>query len=231
MSILTDLASLRQAFWRLTATDQANPALTEHEATTNATVDQFLQYGAWDAQNYLIDLGLADRWVTLSSALTWSGADLTDGGRYSALPSDFLRLRGDENHSALRVPGTKRWGYLIPSEYCWEAQGDFYWLMNDALWIAYGAQPPSGLKMDYHHKLADLAVGTTVDFPSDHMALIPAYACTRAMNDAWLPGGLEMRAGIQSALNALQKEAARRVRRTRMPRTMRTVRTRGATHW
>lgn len=231
MSVLTDLASLRRAFFRLTATDENDPALIEQDVSDLEAVDQFLQYGAWDAQAFLIDNGMADRWVTTSAALSWSGADASDGGRYTSLPSDFLRLAGDDQNSALRVPGGRRWGLLIDFENRWVARGDCYWLMNDQLWIAYAASPPTGLKMDYHHKLATLAVGTTVDFPAEHAGLIVGYAGGHAMNEAWLPEDEVMRARIVSKLGAHQKEAQRRIRRTAKPRTMKTSRTQGATHW
>lgn len=233
MDILTDRSSLKRAFFRLTATSDDNPTLIENDADTLEAVYQFLQYGAWDAQAYLIDTGMGDRWVTTSAALSWSGSDASDGGRYSALPSDFLRMAGDSSFSALWVPGASapRWGTLIPFEYRWDAYGDLYWLMNSYLWIARGANPPTGLKMDYHHKLATLADSTTVDFPTEHVGLIVAYAAARAMNDAWLPGDMEMRAKIESNLQKQQREAARRNRRAAAPRTMRTTRTIGATHW
>src|SRR3990167_10811851 len=96
MSIYTDRASLARGFYRLTATSSTNPALIEKDSTTLQAVYQFLQYGLWDAQAWLIDCGMGDRWVSVSSALTWSGADASDGGRYVSLPSDFLRAIGDE---------------------------------------------------------------------------------------------------------------------------------------
>src|SRR3989304_1123091 len=89
--VLTDRASLARAFYRLTATSSTNPGLIEHDSSTLETLYQYLQYGAWDAQEYMIDSGFTDRWLTTSSALTFSGAAAPGGargggGRVSTLP-------------------------------------------------------------------------------------------------------------------------------------------------
>lgn len=239
MSVLTDRASLRRAFFRLTATSADNQALKENDDSTLEAVYQFLQYGLWDAQAWLIDCGLADRWVSVSAALTWSGADGTDGGRYAALPSDFLRAIGDDTHSCLRVPGSSRWGAQVDFRDRWEAGSDRYWFQNEKLWISKGSVPPSGLCLDYHHRLPTLvdtttgppAVDGTVDFPVEHRPLIVAFATERAQSDAWLPGDMEMQAKIQSNLNKRKNEAWRRIRRTSGPRKLNMGRTYPLTHW
>lgn len=231
MSILTDRASLARAFFRLTGTSSDNPALTEHDADTLETVYQFLQYGAWDAQAWLIDCGLADRWVSVSSALSWSGADSTDGGRYCSLPSDFLRAIGDDYRSCLREANGNRWGSQCDFRDRWGAGPNRYWFQDEQVWITYGSSPPSPLYLDYHEKLATLADATTVDFPSEHRPLIVAYGADRAMSDAWLPGDLEMQAKITSNLAKLKKEAWRRIRRTSGPRKLKMAQQINSTHW
>ncbi|MCR4338643.1 MAG: hypothetical protein NUW01_02025 [Gemmatimonadaceae bacterium] len=228
--VLTDRASLARGFYRLTATSNTNPALIEHDSTSLEAVYQFLQYGLWDAQEYMIDSGMTDRWVTTSSALSFSGADSTDGGRYVSLPSDFLRLAGDEKRSALRYPTGQRWGVLGDFDDRHRYRGNVYWLQNEKLWVAPGASPPSTLVMDYHHQLATLADSTTVDFPTQHRALIVAYAAERASNDAWLPGGMEQAAMISANLLKRQREAKRRARRTDGPKKMKR-RASAGTHW
>ena len=230
MSVLTDRASLKRAFYRLTGVSDDNGALTENDASTLEAVYQFLQYGAWDAQAFLIDCGMGDRWVTRSSTLSWSGSDAVDGGRYTALPSDFLRLAGDEEISALAKPNGGRWGRLVEGRYRGEAIGDYYWLWNDRLYIAQGSAPPSDLVLEYHHKLATLADASTVDMPSEHLPLVVAYAAERAQADLWLPGDMEQRANIIANLARLKKLAWVRSRRHGGPRKMRAKRDIG-THW
>lgn len=229
--VYTDRASLARGFYRLTATGSTNPALIEHDSTALETLYQFLQYGAWDAQAWLIDCGLGDRWVTVSSAITWSGSDLANGGRYWALPADFLRAIGDDNRSCLRLIGQYQWGSQVDFRDRWSAGPGCYWLQDEQLWIAYGSNPPTGLVLDYHEKLATLADSTTVDFPSEHRPLIPAYAADRAVSDAWLPGDDEMRAKISANLKKLKSEAWRRVRRTSGPRKLKMGRQVNSTHW
>jgi len=232
MSVLTDRASLARAFYRLTATSADSPALTEWDVSTLEALYQFLQYGAWDAQAWLIDGGLADRWVSAYTLLSWSGTDSSDGGKYQALPSDFLRLAGDDYRSAIRNPATGlRWGKEVDFPDRWSVRGRHYWLQDENLWIARAAQTNGAKVLDYHHKLATLADGTTVDFPSEHRSLIVAYAADRAMGDSWLPGGMEMQAKITANLKKLQREAHRRIRRTSGPRKMRNAQRTGATHW
>ena len=230
MSVLTDRLSLRRAFFRLTGVDANNTALTEHDGSTLETLYQFLQYGLWDAQAFLIDCGMGDRWIKRSSTLSFSGSDSVDGGKYTALPSDFLRLAGDDDVSALCQPDGTRWGRLVDMRCRGEVRGNYYWLMNDRLYIAPGASPPSDLVMEYHHKLATLADGSTVDFPEEHRSLIVAYAADRAQSDAWLPGDLEMNAKIAANLDRLKKLAWVRARRNSGPRKMRARRVVG-THW
>lgn len=238
--VLTDRASLVRAFYRLTATSATNPALIEHDGSaTLEAVYQFLQYGLWDAQAFLMDAGLSSHWITTSAALSsWSGSDSTTGGRYQALPADFMRLAGDLHTSALHYPDGTRWGTYCDYLDGRTARGDYYWLRAAGtsspdvwnLWIAPSASPQSTLVADYHHRHATLADGTTIDFPTEFRALPVAFAADRAMTDAWLPGDMEMQAKISSNLAKLKKEAQRRVRLSRGPKKIRTNRT-GATHW
>ena len=143
-STLTDRASLARAFSRLTATSPDNNAFTEFDNATGEALYQFLQYGLWDAQAWLIDAGLADRWVSVSSALTWSGADSSDGGRYATLPSDFLRAIGDDHRSCLRVPGSSPWGQQVDLRDRFNSASNRYWLQDETIWITKGSTPPTG---------------------------------------------------------------------------------------
>lgn len=230
--VLTDRASLARAFYRLTGTSSTNPGLIEHDgAATLEALYSFLQYGAWDAQAFLIDNGLADRWITVSSTLSFSGSFLTDAGKYASLPADFIKLAGDEEYSALRQPNGTKWGRLIDFRERHRAYGNNYWLQDEQLWVTRGASPPSNLVMEYHHRLATLADSATVDFPTEHRALIVAYAADRAMTDAWLPGDMEMQAKIASNLIKQQKEARRRLRRSSGPKKLKMRRSGATHHW
>lgn len=234
MSVLTDRASLARAFYRITATSATNPALIEHDASTLEAVYQFLQYGLWDAQEWLMDCGLLNRWVTTSSTLTFSGSDASNGGRYTALPAEFMRLAGDEHDSALHSPNGTKWGRLIDWKDRRRAGPTAYWLESTTsnvwrLWIGPGASPPTGMVLDYH-ALATLDASATVEFPSQHRGLIVAFAADRAMSDSWLPGDAEMQAKIAANLMKLKRESERRVRQSHGPKKRR-MRVSGGSHY
>ena len=221
MAVLTNLASMQRAFYRLTDTAADDDSLIEHDGSTLEALNQFLQYGLNDAQDYMMDCGLSDRWVSQATAITsWSGTEANNGGRYKALESDFFRLSGDDVTSALRQIDGTRWGHLVDFRDRFRVRGNRYWLQGTNLWIARGASPPASLIYDYHHRLATLSSGT-VDFPSEDRPLIVAYAAERAMQDSWLPGGEEMLVKIQANRQACERRAFRRTRRSRTMRKLR----------
>ena len=221
MAVLTNLASMQRAFYRLTDTASDDDSLIEHDDSTLEGVNQFLQYGLNDAQDYMMDCGLSDRWVSQATAITsWSGTESDDGGRYKALESDFFRLSGDDMTSALRKIDGTRWGHLVDFRDRFKVRGNRYWLQGENLWIARGASPPASLIYDYHHRLPTLS-SATVDFPSEDRPLIVAFAAERAMQDSWLPGGEEMMVKIQATRRACEQRAFRRPRRSRTMRKLR----------
>ena len=221
MAVLTNLASMQRAFYRLTDTAADDDSLIEHDASTLEAVNQFLQYGLNDAQDYMIDCGLSDRWVSQATAITsWSGTESGDGGRYKALESDFFRLSGDDMTSALRKTDGTRWGHLVDFRDRFRVRGNRYWLQGTNLWIARGASPPASLIYDYHHRLPTLS-SDTVDFPTEDRPLVVAYAAERAMQDSWLAGGEEMMVKIQANRRACEQRAFRRTRRSRTMRKLR----------
>lgn len=226
--MLTDRESYAAAFYRLTATSATHPGLLEHGASLEVLYE-LLQSAAWDAQAFLIDAGLADRWVSLSAAFTF--AEAADGSLYASLPSDFLRLSGDKYRSGLRVPGDSPWGQEVDFLDRHYAGSGCYWLENERLYLTAGSAPPAGLKMDYHHRLATLADSVTADFPTEHRALIPAFAADMAKDETWFPGDLEAKAAIATNLRNRKREALRRARRTRSPRTLRSSRAPRSGHW
>lgn len=237
---LTDRASLLRAFFRLVNSGPQDEALTEHDANDEAYegVYLLLEEGAWDAQHWMIEAGWSDRWLTTvdfpdhggtGADSDWQGADSTDGGRWAALPEDFLRLAGDRKVSALHEPDGTRWGKLMDHRDRFRVTGNRYWLQGEDLWIASGASPPSDLKLDYHQRIA-VEDNETVDFPAADRKLIVAFAAAHGMEENWLPGGDEMKQSILKNLERRMRQSWKRARRHAGPRKMRPKRVVG-THW
>lgn len=233
---LTDRASLLREFYRITGTSASDRAATAHDSGTLEGIYNLLQHGVWDAQLYLIQIGEAARWLTTtSSAFTWSGTDAANGGRYTDLPSDFLRAAGTKRRSCLREPDGTSWGNLIDFEDRFRYFGDTYWFQEGQLWIGRDASPPTDLVMDYHERHATLvdtdagppAVDGTVDFPIEHRPLIPAFAAERAVYQAWFPLDEAGKASVLANLKTLKHKARIQARRTQQPRELRPPRTVG----
>lgn len=235
---LTDRASLLRALFRLLDVDRQDPALTEHDDDELEGAYLLLDQGLWDAQDFMISQGLADRWVKTVDFPNWgSGADSdwqsdphTDS-EYAALPDDLLRIAGGQHRSALHEDDGTEWGRLVPWSARHEVRGDAYWLQNENLWIADGASPPSDLKLDYHHRLAELADGTTVDFPKEDRSLIVACAADLAVGEAWVPNRQDVRNRVQRNLTRKKRRAIKRARRSREPHRLRSGESPGTHHF
>ena len=223
-------ARIRKALYRLVGTDEDDPALTAQDEAANEVADTFLTRGCRKAQRWMIKQGY-DGWLKRSSALTWSGTDATDGGRYSALPSDFLRAFGNRRKSALTEADGDRWGTEIDPEQS-TMQGNYYYVQGTRLWIARRASPPTTLYLWFHymHPEWDNLADAAIDFPLEARALIPATAADLAKEENWLPGGQEMKQAIARALAAAQEEARDIARPTKSPRRFRKP-IRLGTHW
>lgn len=218
---LDDRTDLRRAFFRLTDTSAADTSLIEQDTESNEAVHYFIQHGLWSAQDFLLSSGAASRWLKVGTAITWSGSDDT-GGRYVALPADFLRLAGDENRSALSEANNVRWGQQLNEEES-GAYGDYYYLKNERLYLTRGASPQNTLYINYHHRHEVLAAdNTTIDFPLLDRPLIVAWAAQHALADNWLPDTAA--AKVQQAMAYWKREAASRARRTRQPAKLRAAR-------
>jgi len=236
--VFDNRAELRQAFYQLVNTTSDDDALVEQGEAVDEIANRALQYGVWNAQTYLISIGAGNRWRTTSSALTWSGSDST-GGKYTALPADCLRIAGDERNSALRSADGVQWGMLVDERDRFRVRGNYYYLLDhdgeSRLWLARGANPPSGTVLDYFYRHPTWTDDTgtadnAVDFPEMDRAMIPAEAAYYAMTQSWVPRGLELATRIQQARNNARSEARLRVNMTRQPRRTRNVRGIG-THW
>lgn len=226
---LSTIASVRASFYRLCGITASDDALTENGETEGDVAYIYLTRGIRAAQLWLIGQGMGHRWRKRSSALSWSGNETTDGGRYAALPADFLRLHGWRDAGgrwtgAVIEADGEAWGAEIPAEEA-RLRGNYYYLKNGQLWVARNASPPATAYLDYHYKHPALSAATaSFDFPVDAMHLAVAEAASAAKEESWLPAGQEMEQKIERALLKAQagaKEIARQSRgrpRMRAPR-------------
>jgi len=63
-------AEHRREFYQLVGSLSADAALVQNSEATDEIADRCLQYGAWNAQGYLIEVGGGDRWYKVSPADT-----------------------------------------------------------------------------------------------------------------------------------------------------------------
>lgn len=211
-------AALRRAFYRYTATDSTDGAMTEHDDTENETVHEALQAGLGAAQRYLIDIGCGEDWLTSSAALSFSEA--STGEQYATAPVDLLRFAGDERYPALRDADGRAWGQLLRNPTARRVTtGDFFFWAEKKIWLARLAAPPE-LYLDYYQRItlpaADVTDLTTAtpSFPEHALNLIPAEAALHALHQAWFPGDRDMESRIIRARTYWRAEAASELRRT-----------------
>lgn len=221
MSDLTTVAQFVQGFYRLVGSESGDGALTLQGEAQDAVAYEALTRGARSAQLFMLDAGYQG-WRKRSSAVTWLGADATDGGRYVALPSDALRIYGDAKpgRSALVTADGRRWGTQVEPEED-HRTGDGYYVRGEQLWLTRNASPPSTLYIDYHYihpAWSSSLQDDDIDFPLTTRPIISPYAAEIAMEDNWLPGGLEMKAAISGAVARAEKEVRRFVRSSKRPR-------------
>lgn len=231
---LDSVAKLKQAFYRLVGNVSSDPSLTRQGESTDDLAYLYLTRGFRSAQRWLIDNGMASYWRKRSSALSWSGTEADNGGRYSALPDDFLRLWGDRTRvkSAIVEADGDDWGYLIDEEES-NRRGDFYYLKGTNLWITRDAVPPTTCYLEYHYKhpeiTAALASGS-IDFEMDARFLAVVEAAFAGAADAWFPLGPDGEKKLERALVKAREEARQIARRTRSARRF-AAPYRVANHW
>jgi len=211
----------REAFYRLVGTESDDPALTDRGEETDEVVDLYLTRGCRVAQRWMLKMGY-DGWRERSSVLSWSGTDAADGGRYSDLPSDFLRAFGNQRVSALREADGRPWGVEMSAEDDFR-RGSFYYIRGEQLWIGHSAVPPGALYLAYHyrHPKWEGLTDNDIDFPMEARPLIVAEAANLAKEENWLPGGPEMERKIERARARAREEARDVARPTKQPRQMR----------
>lgn len=218
MDLDTRAQFLRSFYRHLGVTDE-DDALTELGENTDEVAYEYLTRGTRAAQRWMLRCGYAG-WRKRSSALSFSGSDSTDGGRYASLPADFLRAYGSERRSALVEPNGRRWGCQIEPVQD-HLEGDLYYISGDRLWLARNAHPPTTLYLDYHYLHPEWTGSLSqIDFPLEARPLIVAEAAYLAMHEDWLPGGPEMEMKIDRALRAYRNLAMDVARQTKETRNM-----------
>lgn len=234
MSELTSVALHRRALLRLLGTDADDPELVRGGEDANEVTDQYLTRGCRAAQRWMLNCGYGG-WRKRGSAITsWSGADATDGGRYTALPADFLRAFGNERQSALREADGTPWGVLVDPGEAMDFHGNGYYLRgNEQLWLTRGAQPPSSVFLEYHFKheaWSDALADADIDFPVDARWLIVAEGAALAKEENWITLDNEDSVRIERSLMRARQEARDLSRPTKKPRQFSRPRRFGS-HW
>lgn len=220
---LDNRVELKNEFYRITGTSSSDTALGEIETVAADELNHLIFQGMREAQSWYIDTaGGGILWEKVATAITsWSGDDATDGGRYKALETDFGRLDGDRENSALRTVDGERWGRQIDHETRY-LRGDNFYLKGSNLWITRGAVPPASLVYDYIHEIAELTDDSTApDFPERDRRLICLEAANIFIKRPACPLDAEGKQEIRADLKETRRAIYTRARRTREPRRMR----------
>lgn len=238
MAQLDNRAKLRWEFFQLVGTTSVDGALTDNGESVDEIANRCVQYGIWNAQQFMIGVGGGERWRTTSATLSFSGSDAT-GGKFATLPADCMRIAGDDYTSAIRTPDGSLWGQLVSERDRFHVMGDYYYLLDDAgvekLWLGRNASPPASAVLDYYYRhptLTDdtgLATAGLIDFPEMARPLIPIEAADYAKDQAWFPGSDDQKAAIATARTTWRtKIEDGQARRTRQVKRMRSVRVNGS---
>jgi hypothetical protein len=227
---------LRAAFFNLLNTSADDEALGEHYADATEAANVYIQRGLESAQAFVIDFGDPSYWLVRSQPLTWSKDEVTgtvvsaDLGWWATLLSDFLRLAGDEHHSALLDADGRPWGRQIDPRDRHEYRGaEAYYLGRyGRLYLVPETSPPANASMEYYRRVLPLTSDdylTTAGAPDFQPVadrwIIVAFAADHAIYDSWPAGGAEMERKIRQNLAYWKEEMIRRWRRTRQPRRLR----------
>lgn len=225
---LDSVTRVRQAFYRLIGSTVDDDGLTEQGETDNEVCYLFLTRGCRAAQRFMLDEGYGG-WRQRSAALSFSGSDAADGGRYTSLPTDFLRAVGNDRTSALREADGTPWGQEFDDRDDTK-QGNGYYLRGDQIWLLRNAVIPSTLYLDYHFHHPEWSDSVTIDFPIKARWLIVAEAADSAKLEDWFVGDNDVLAKIAAALIKARTEATDIAKRTQQPLKWRAPR-RAGTHW
>lgn len=233
MAEFANRVELREEWYQLVGSLSTDAELTAQGEDTNQIANRCLQYGCWNAQQYLIELGGGDRWYKVGSALSWTTSDAQ--GWYASAPSDLLRLAADEQTSGLREADGTGWGRLIQPAQRFNVTGNYYYLLDIAgaerIWLTLQASPPATLYPHYYYRHPALADGTEPDMDELDRPLIVAEAAVIGMRASWFTGDPQRRQDITENLRYWRDQARLRIRRSRQPRRIRTVRGFGSHHF
>lgn len=179
---------LRRHLYRLLGIDARDRNLSSYDSDIQESVHYFIQQGLWNAQSHLITNGRARLWRRRWEISGWEDDEVT-GARSTDLPSDFLRLDGDQYRSALYSAADERpWGQETSAQNGETWRGNFFWVHNGRLWVSRGANLPQSLYGTYFYRHPVLEHDETpLDFPVEVRPLIPAEAAYVAMMESWLP--------------------------------------------
>ncbi len=214
---LDTVAKIVSAFYRLVGSVTADQSLTEQGESADDVAYLNLTRGSRSAQRWMLDVGFGG-WRQRSNALTFTGSDDADGGRYvTTMPTDFLRAYGSNRRSALVEAGGNRWGTeILEAED--HLKGDHYYLKGQVLWLARTANPPTTVYLDYHYTHPAWTSDVEIDFPMEARHLIVAEAADHAIEDNWVSGGDEMEGRVGRALKKAQTGARHIARPTKSTR-------------
>jgi hypothetical protein len=221
---LQTVESFRRALLRLVGTEEQDPEFSLRGEVTNEVLDLFLSEGTWAAQRWLLRNGYKG-WRSRSPALVWLGADATDGGRYAAMPTDFLTAysSGEPPRGALVEADGSSWGQEIaPDDLRYQGNG-YYFPDTSNVWLARRASPPSPIYLLYHYRHPGWVniLDADLDLPQEVRYLVVAEAASQAKEEHWLPGGQEMEMKIERALGRARQKAMGLARPSGGPRKMR----------
>jgi len=225
---LDSVDRIREAFYRLVGSNPDDQALTDLGEAENEVCDLALTIGFRAAQLWLLDMGYGG-WRKRSTALSFSGSDDADGGRYVALPTDFLRAVGRDRESPLKEASGKRWGGLI-EETQDDRRGNYFYFRGEQLWLARAAQPPTTLYLDYHYKHPVFGDAVVLDFPVDHRWLGVAESALAASRENWFPLGDDGKRNVGEAVTSARERSRKLARQTKQPRRLRPP-ARFGSHW
>ena len=225
---LLTVAEFRRALLRLVGTVSDDPEFSERGEASDEVLDLFLTRGAWAAQRYLLKCGYYGWRRRSAAALTWLGADATDGGRYAVLPTDFLRAygAGSPRRGALVEPDGSPWGEEIQPRDATQQGDGYYFLDTSRVWLTRRAAPSSTLYLLYHYRHPGFTglVDPDIDMPSEARYLVVAEAANEAKEEYWLPGGQELEQKIERVLIRAREKAQSFARLTTGPRKLRAPR-------
>lgn len=219
---LDTVVKIVSAFYRMIGSVASDQSLTEQGESADDVAYLNLTRGTRIAQRYMIDQSFGG-WRQRSSALSFTGSDSADGGRYvTTMPSDFLRAYGSNRRSALVEANGDRWATETIEDQD-HLKGDHYYLKGSVLWLTRTANPPTTIFLDYHYKHPAWSSNVTIDFPMEARHLIVAQAAACAIDDNWVSGGEEMEARVGRAVTKAQSEARGISRTTRQPKKFKKV--------